>query len=138
MSMPEEKIVKIIDETVHSRGASVEQVGTQGALIVKQVDTTLPDGASTSVSQEELNSLVETLGELTHRLAVLGSFANSGAAGMRVVGVSMPSTAVTGPATSAQVVAALLTQTNTLRLDTASMTANTVAILSNINNCTGA
>lgn len=41
MSNPEEKIVKIIDESVHTRGASVEQVESQGALIVKAVDTTV-------------------------------------------------------------------------------------------------
>lgn len=33
----EEKIVKIVDEAVHTRGASVEVVGSQGALIVKNV-----------------------------------------------------------------------------------------------------
>jgi len=37
MAQTEEKIVKIIDESVHTRGASVEQVGSQGALIVKDV-----------------------------------------------------------------------------------------------------
>lgn len=41
MSMPEEKIVKIVDESLHSRGVSVEQVSSQGALIVKAVDTTV-------------------------------------------------------------------------------------------------
>jgi hypothetical protein len=35
MSQTEEKIVKIIDADTHTRGASVEQVGSQGALIVK-------------------------------------------------------------------------------------------------------
>lgn len=35
----EEKIVKIVDATIHSRGASVEQVGDQGALITKVVGT---------------------------------------------------------------------------------------------------
>lgn len=38
---PEEKIVKIVDTTTHTRGASVEQVDSQGALIVKAVDTTV-------------------------------------------------------------------------------------------------
>lgn len=37
MAQTEEKIVKIVDESVHSRGVSVEQVGSQGALIVKNV-----------------------------------------------------------------------------------------------------
>jgi hypothetical protein len=130
MPIPEEKIVKIIDETVHTRGASVEQVGAQGALVTKVVEPTLPEGASTSVSQEELNSLIETLRELTHRLAVLGSFANAGVAGMRIVGVSMPSTAVTGPITSAQYLA------NTLTNRAAEQ--NLTAIQANIINCIGA
>lgn len=33
----EEKVVKIIDRDTHSRGVSVEAVGDQGALIVKDV-----------------------------------------------------------------------------------------------------
>lgn len=37
MAQTEEKIVKIVDADVHTRGASVEQVGSQGALIVKDV-----------------------------------------------------------------------------------------------------
>lgn len=37
MAQTEEKIVKIVDESTHTRGASVEQVGSQGALIVKAV-----------------------------------------------------------------------------------------------------
>jgi len=37
MAKPEEKIVKIIDESVHTRGASVEQVGSHGALVVTAV-----------------------------------------------------------------------------------------------------
>jgi len=39
--MTEEKIVKIVDETTHTRGASVERVALQGALIVKAVGTTV-------------------------------------------------------------------------------------------------
>lgn len=37
MAQPEEKIVKIVDTTTHTRGASVEQIGSQGALAVKMV-----------------------------------------------------------------------------------------------------
>jgi len=40
MAQTEEKLVKIIDESTHTRGASVEQVGDQGALIVKAIDST--------------------------------------------------------------------------------------------------
>jgi len=34
MSNPEERIVKIIDKDLHTRGASVKQVGSLGALAV--------------------------------------------------------------------------------------------------------
>ena len=33
MSQTEEKLVKIVDTTTHSRGASVRQVGSEGALV---------------------------------------------------------------------------------------------------------
>lgn len=36
----EEKIIKIVDATVATRQASVEQVGSQGALVVKSVSGT--------------------------------------------------------------------------------------------------
>jgi len=49
MAQTEEKIVKIIDESVHTRGASVEQVGSQGALIVKDVS-----GGSSSAENASL------------------------------------------------------------------------------------
>ena len=56
----EEKIVKIIDESVHTRGASVEQVGSQGALIVKDVGTpSLPTGAATSAKQDTQTTLLQ-------------------------------------------------------------------------------
>jgi len=86
----------------------------------------LPTGAATSANQDTLESLIETLQELVARLAVLTSWASSGAPGMRVVGVSMPSTAVTGPLTSAQLVA----ENNRIN--------NVSVVLGNINNCTGA
>lgn len=51
-----------------------------------------------------LNSLIETLQELTQRLAPLaGAMANT--AQLRVMQTSVPSTAVTGPITSAQSIA---------------------------------
>jgi len=37
MAVVEDKIIKIVDESTHTRGASVEQVSTQGALIVKDL-----------------------------------------------------------------------------------------------------
>lgn len=42
----EEKIVKIVDTTVHTRGASVEQVGTKGALVVASATVTPTDSLS--------------------------------------------------------------------------------------------
>lgn len=90
----------------------------------------LPSGAATSVSQATLEALVNTLQELVQRLAPLGGAMSSGAVGLRVVGVSMPSTAVTGPITNAQYVAENLTSKIALE--------NMTAILGNVNNCTGA
>lgn len=64
----------------------------------------LPLGASTSANQVTLNELVETLQELTSRLtAIASTVANT--AQLRVVQTSVPSTAVTGPITSAQSIA---------------------------------
>lgn len=91
-------------------------------------------GVVDEVETTELQELIETLQELTARLAVIASWAASGATGLRVVGVSMPSTAVTGPATSAQVVAALLTQTTSFQRELF----NILPTLANVNNCTGA
>lgn len=142
--MTEDKIVKIIDKDTHSRGLSIEQVGEQGALIAKVVGTTLASGAATSANQDlemalqntlissqaTTNSLIETLQELSTRLSGLGGVMNTGVTGLRVVGVSMPSTAVTGPITTAQHLA------NTLTLRMAGE--NLTATIANINNCIGA
>lgn len=78
--------------------------------------------------------LVETLQELVQRLAPLaGAMASN--AGLRVVGVTMPSTAVTGPITSAQSIAEKnvggISYTQRVALE------NNTAIQSNIINCTG-
>lgn len=91
---------------------------------------------ATSISQETLNSLIETLQELISRLAPLASAMNAGAVGLRVVGVTMPSTAVTGPITSAQSIA----EKNAagVAYTTRVATENNNAVQSNINNCTGA
>lgn len=81
-------------------------------------------------SQATTNSLIETLQELSTRLSGLGGVMNTGVTGLRVVGVSMPSTAVTGPITTAQHLA------NTLTLRMAGE--NLTATIANINNCIGA
>jgi hypothetical protein len=95
----------------------------------------LPAGAATSAGQAVLESLVDTLHELTARLAVMASWASGGAAGVRVVGVSMPSTAVTGPQTSAQFIATFpVGGVNYTRRMAAE---NMNAVLSNIDNTVG-
>ena len=92
-------------------------------------------GASIPVTADALDSLIETLQELIQRLAPLAGAMNSGAVGLRVVGVTMPSTAVTGPQTSAQFIAtynaAGVNYTTRVALE------NNTAIQSNVNNCTG-
>jgi len=79
--------------------------------------------------------LIETLQELIQRLAPIAGAMNSGAVGLRVVGVTMPSTAVTGPQTSAQFIATYnvggVNYTSSVALQ------NQTVILSNVNNCTG-
>jgi len=95
---------------------------------------------SNSELQTTLNSLTETLQELTGRLTVLASMANSGAPALRVAPISSVSTAVTGSvtATVASTVVSSLTNFGT------GVPANTVAwsqqnltaTLANINNAT--
>jgi hypothetical protein len=97
----------------------------------------LPSGAATLAEQGVLESLIDTLQELIQRLAPIGSWSSSGNAAMRVVGVSMPSTAVTGPATSAQVIAALLTQTLSLMSTNRTVSDNLLVTQANINNAVG-
>ena len=60
----------------------------------------LPNGAATSINQETLNSLIETLQELTSRLNVIASMANSGAPALRTIPIASVSTAVTGSVTA--------------------------------------
>lgn len=49
MAQTEEKLVKIVDTTMHSRGASVIQEGDYGALVVKDVS-----GGSSSAENASL------------------------------------------------------------------------------------
>lgn len=50
--------------------------------------------------ETQLNSLIETMQELTARLTVLGSMANSGAPALRTIPIASVSTAVTGSLTA--------------------------------------
>lgn len=97
-------------------------MGGSGKVFIKN---TTGDTVNLATSE-----LIETLQELNTRLTVIGSMASSGIPGLRVIGVSMPSTAVTGPITSAQYIAADLTKKIALE--------NMTAVLSNINNAVGA
>lgn len=98
----------------------------------------LPSGASTSVNQETLNSLVETLQELVQRLAPLAAAMNSGAPALRTTPIASVSTAVTGTvtATVASTVVSSLTNfgTGIPASEMAHDINNQTAILANINN----
>jgi len=92
-------------------------------------------GESTTDLQNTLNALTETLQELISRLEPLaGAMANT--AQLRVVQTTVPSTAVTGPITSAQSIAEKAVAGISFPEKVA--VTNQTAIQSNINNCTGA
>lgn len=91
----------------------------------------LPLGAATSANQIDLNELVETLQELTGRLTAIASTV-SNTQQLRVVQTSVPSTAVTGPITSAQSIAEKAVG-GILYSEKVAIT-NSAAIQSNINN----
>lgn len=106
------------------------------------IDGGLETGLATSTKQDTqitlettLNSLTDTLQEATQRLSTLAGAMSAGAVGLRVVGVTMPSTAVTGPITSAQSIAeknvAGISYTQRVALE------NLTAVISNVNNCVG-
>lgn len=91
----------------------------------------LPTGAATSALQTQLESLVDTLQELVQRLSPLAGAMNN-TAQLRVIQTAVPSTAVTGPITSAQSIAekavAGISYTQRVAIE------NNTAIQSNINN----
>lgn len=88
--------------------------------------------------QAELTSLIDTLQELAQRLAPLAGAMSSGAVGLRVVGVSMPSTAVTGTFyQTTQPISQALIGSHTADA-IAKAQNNLTAVLSNINNAVGA
>jgi hypothetical protein len=84
--------------------------------------------------QTTLNSLTETLQELTGRLTVLASMANSGAPALRVAPISSVSTAVTGTVT-ATVSNATISAIGSGGIGTNAIN-NTLVTLANINNAT--
>jgi len=70
MALPEEKIIKIVDTTIHSRGVSVEQVGSLGALITKIISTPVDTDKNGSLvlgyTDGNLTSLTKTIGSVSY------------------------------------------------------------------------
>ena len=64
MAQTEEKIVKIVDTDVHTRGASVVQEGSYGALVVRSIESeptsTTQLNASYTLSNED-NIIASTM-----------------------------------------------------------------------------
>jgi len=105
----------------------------QAVKIKNQVDE--PQGINiidgvVPVSAGILESLIETLQELTARLNLFAGMANAGAPALRIIPIASVSTAVTGtvtasgPITNAQFLAAMINQ-------------NQTSLQSNINNVVG-
>jgi len=98
-------------------------------MIVEKILTPVPITTSTPIAIT--STLIETLQELSQRLAPLaGIVANT--AQLRVIQTTVPSTAVTGPITSAQSIA----EKNVAGVSytTRTATENLAAIQGNINN----
>lgn len=83
-----------------------------------------------------LNSLIDTLQELTQRLAPLAGAMNN-TAQLRAVVTGAVTATGGGYITNAQAVAALLTQTNSLISSSRLELNNTLPVLANVNNCIG-
>jgi hypothetical protein len=89
--------------------------------------------------QTTLNSLTETLQELTARLEVLAGMANAGQPALRVIPIASVSTAVTGSvtATVASTVVSSMTNIGTVPATTVAWSqGNLLATQANINNAT--
>lgn len=94
---------------------------------------------ATTVNQETLSSLVETLQELVSRLNVLPSMASSGQPALRVIPIASVSTAVTGTVTATVASTAITNITNlggVPAYTTSVATQNLLPELGNINNVT--
>lgn len=105
----------------------IPAVETGLATAAKQ-DTVNTNITSVKTVVDTLNSLTETMQELIQRLAPLGSVIQHGAQSLRVT--APVALSVSGPITSAQYVAAELTDKIAR--------SNLTATIANINNCTGA
>lgn len=132
--------VQLRDEAGDILNPATEDGQTAIATAIGNITFPLPTGAASSAKQDSqivlettLNSLIETLQELVQRLAPLaGAVANT--AQIRVVQTSVPSTAVTGPITSAQSIAEKAT--GGISFPEKIAITNLTAIQSNINNVT--
>ncbi len=93
-----------------------------------------PVGGATSVNQDTLNSLIETLQELVQRLAPLASAMNAGAPALRTTPIASVSTAVTGTVAVSAVTNLTNFGTGIPASEMAHDMNNQTAILANINN----
>lgn len=109
---------------------TLERIKTENGIL----PSSLPTGAATSVNQDTLNSLIDTLQELIQRLAPLAGAMNN-MAQLRVVATGAVTATGGGYITSAQSIAekAVAGISYTPRVAQENLT----AILSNVNNCTG-
>ncbi len=120
------KLAQIIKENVK---ISVSSSGGGSSMVTNRDNVQI--NPATSDNQETLNYLIETLQGLNVRLtAIASTVANT--AQLRVVQTSVPSTAVTGPITSAQSIAEKAVG-GILYSEKVAIT-NNAAIQSNINN----
>lgn len=85
------------------------QLGTGNPLPISIDTLPLPSGESIELTQSSIKSLIETLQELTNRLAVLSSVKGVNES-LRVTPIISVSTAVTGPITNAQFLLSVFNQ----------------------------
>ena len=138
------QLVKIVTGSTDSTTPVTPLTDTElraTAVPVSASTLPLPSGAATSENQvnllaleTSLNSLIETLQELVQRLAPLAG-AMSSTAQIRAVVTGAVTATGGGYITNANMVAALLTQTDTLKAAMIAQTKSTVD--HNVNNCIG-
>lgn len=117
--------------TAQTDGSQKTQIVDAGGVTVLPATSTKQD--SLIILATQLETLIETLQELVGRLAPLASAVTQvGGQSLRVTGLAMPSTAVTGPITSAQSIAEK--QLGGTSYPEKVAVTNLTAIQSNINN----
>ena len=114
---------------------ATEEGQTAIVSAVQNITIPAPTGGATSVNQETLISLIETLQELVQRLAPLAAAMNSGAPALRTTPIASVSTAVTGTLTAVTTVGTITNfGTGIPASEMAHDINNQTAILANINN----